>query len=287
MNIILALITGFCISVMIYFNGSLEGIVGNLPSLIFIHATGIAVTGLLFIKKTDNKLRERKSKWFLLAGVIGIVVVSINNQVFSKGGVLLALSGTLAGQVLTAFIVELYNHKKIDKKIPLGKILSVTLVLPGSIFLGLRSNMPYVWILISWVPGILIMLQSFMNSQNILSIGFKKTLLFHFGTTLIILLPLMFIFPITDAITKILSNCVPLQYLFGGGTIALVAISLGSYLLLKLNPITYVLLLYSGQLSGALILDVLSGIPLSIEKMIALVLIILGLFIGEYRKKII
>ncbi len=283
MNIILALITGLCISVMIFFNGSLESYIGNIPSLLCIHITALVLSLAMFIKKRSNIVREHKSRLFLLAGVIGIIVVTISNQVFNKGGVLLTLSGTLSGQVVMAFIIELIKFKKLNKKLPIGKLLSLILVLPGSIILGLQSNLSFGWIMLSWVPGILILIQAYMNSQNILSVGFRVTLLFHFGTALLALIPLVLIFPLGDSISQVLSGSVPIVFIVGGGTVALFVISIGSFLLLKLNPITYVLLLYTGQLTGALIIDFLQARPLSMETIIAMGLIITGLFSGEIK----
>lgn len=285
MNIILALITGLCISLMIFFNGSLEGYIGNYPSLLFIHMSGFILISLSFLKKSEIKVREKKSKWNLLAGVMGIVIVTLNNKIYGMGGVLLTLGGTLAGQVIMAAIMETVRHKKKGEKLPIGKILSLCLVLPGAIIIGLRSKLPLYWILISWVPGILVMIQAYMNSQNVLSIGFKKTLIVHYGSALVVLSLMLMFIPLGDSISKVFSGNVPLQYVIGGGAIAVFVISIGSYLLLRLKPITYVLLLYSGQLSGALFLDYSLGLPFSIEKFIAMILIICGLLVGEFKIK--
>lgn len=285
MNIILTLITGLCISAMIFFNGSLEGIIGNIPAIIFIHVVGLILTSPLFIKKTEKKSMEKKSRWYLLAGVLGIAVVTISNKVFWKGGVLLTLSGTLAGQVIMAAVMEWVKHKKEKKSMPIGKILSLALVLPGSIIIGLRSGLTFDWILLSWIPGAIILMQSFMNSQNILSIGFRKTLVFHFGTALAVLLPMMLFIPMEDAFSKVFSGQVPILFLIGGGSLSLFVITIGSYLLLKIKPITYVLLMYCGQLTGAMMIDSLSGYGFSIEKAAAMGLVIAGLFLGELKKK--
>ncbi len=285
MNIILALITGICISLMIFFNGSLEGYVGNFPSLLFIHMSGFILISLSFLKKAEVKIREKKSKWNLLAGVMGIVVVTLNNRVYGMGGVLLTLGGTLAGQVIMAAIMETVKHKKKGESLPIGKILSLCLVLPGAIIIGLRSNLPFYWIIISWIPGVLVMLQAYMNSQNVLSLGFRKTVMIHYGSTLVVLAFMLFFIPLGDSISKVFSGQVPVQYVIGGGSVAVFVISIGSYLLLKLKPITYVLLLYIGQLAGALFLDYSLGLPFSIVKLIAMIFIIGGLFIGEMKIK--
>ncbi|QEN05913.1 hypothetical protein EW093_14830 [Thiospirochaeta perfilievii] len=283
MNIILTLITGICISLMIFFNGSLDGYIGNFPSLLFIHSTGFILISLSFLKKQRPRKREKKSKWFLLAGVMGIVVVTLNNTVYNMGGVLLTLGGTLAGQVIMASIMELVKHNKNGERVPIGKIISLLLVIPGATIIGLRSNIEFYWIFISWIPGMLVMLQSYMNSQNILSIGFKKTLIIHYGSTLAVLLIMMIFIPLGDSVSKVLSGQVPLQFVIGGGSIAIFIVSVGSYLLLKLKPITYVLLLYTGQLSSAILLDYTTGLPFSKEKFIAMILIICGLFLGEIK----
>lgn len=286
MNIILALITGICISAMIYFNGSLESYVGNYPSLIFIHLTGFILVSTMFLKKPKVKERERRSRWYLLAGIMGLLVVTINNKIFGLGGVLLTLSGTLTGQVIMALIMEIKRDRKLNVSLPPGKIISLFLVIPGGVLIGLRSGLPFYWIVISWLPGMLVMIQSFMNSQNILSLGFKKTLIMHYGSSLVVLLIMLPFMPsITEAFLNTFSGNVPLQFVLGGGSIAIIIVSVGSYLLLKLKPITYVLLLYSGQLSGAIFIDYTQGLPLSIEKLAAMILIIAGLIIGETKFK--
>lgn len=270
---------------MIYFNGSLEVAIGNLPTLFIIHLTALLLSSPMFLMKNKKKLRKKRSKWFLTAGLLGIVIVTVVNKVFIKGGVLLSLSGTLSGQVLAASVMEAYRCYRNKRRYHKGKIVSMIFVLSGSLLIGLKFNISYLWILISWIPGMLIFIQSFMNSQNILSVGFRVTLLFHFGTVLAVITPLCLIFPEPTALTKIIQGGVPLVFVFGGGILAIFAISIGSYLLLKLNPVTYVLLLFSGQITGALVIDYFSGYPLSKEKIIGLCLIIAGLFIGEMKSE--
>ena len=283
MNIILILLVGVCSSIMIYLNGSLEGYIGNFPALLFIHISGLSLIVLSFAKKTVENVQQKKSKWFLLAGVLGIGVVSLNNTIYKMGGVLLTLGGTLAGQVLMASIMEILKNKKNGEKLTIGKIISLFLVIPGATLIGLRSQLPFYWIFISWIPGILIMLQSYMNSQNILSVGFKKTLFVHYASALLILLVMVIFIPVKEQVHLVLSGNVPIHFVVGGGSIALFVVSIGSYLLLNLKPITYVLLMYTGQMSTTIVLDYTQGLPFSIEKLLAMFLIITGLILGELK----
>lgn len=264
---------------MIFFNGSLESIVGSELSLFFIHITACVLTLFSFLKRAEKSERVEKNRLFLLAGLIGILIVVVTNRVFLKGGVLLALSGTFTGQIIAATSLEIINRKKLTKT----QLLSMFLIISSSFLLGYINRLPFVWVLISWLPGLLLFIQTYMNSQNILSVGTRTTLIFHFGTVLIILIPYLLINNSLSDVNWGYLQDIPIQFLVGGGTLAIFVISISSYLLLRLPAITFVLLLYTGQLTGAVILDYIMNIPFSFGKLIVLIIISLGLFLNTKR----
>lgn len=284
MNITLTVLTGLCISVMIFFNGSLDEYIGTLTSMILIHLTGLFISIVLSLRKSKKIISTKSSKWNLSAGLLGLGVLPIMNAVFSVGGVVLSLIGTLAGQIVMAFIVELYSTKSIKSLMP--KFTSIVLVISGASYIGLSNNISILWILISWIPGMLLFIQSLMNSKNIMSFGLNKTVLFHYGTALLILIPIYLIQSSFSYPDFTLLKDVPKIFLFGGGFLSIFAISMGSYLLLKVKPVTYVLVIYSGQIAGAIIIDYYLGKSISVDKVIGLILIIVGLFIGEAKIKV-
>lgn len=280
MNYSLTLLTGLAISFVIFLNGSLQQHVGILLSLIFIHLSGLLCSLLLFLKREKKAVLEKKSPFYLLAGTIGIVIVIISNYIFSRGGVFLTLSGTLSGQVIWALALEIFRLKKDRSSFPFNKLLSALVVLLGAIYIGSKNGFSFSLISLSWIPGILILIQTHMNSQNTLSMGFKKMLLVHFGSPFILLTLFYFIFIYRGGDIVPMSNNFPKLLLIGGGSIAVIVVSLSSILFLKIKPITFVLLLNIGQIIGAICLDTIMGLDLSIDKIVTGVVIVLGVLIG-------
>lgn len=261
---------------MIYFNGSLESIVGSELSLFFIHITACVLTILSFLKKPERKRSVNRNKLFLLAGLLGILIVVVTNRVFLKGGVLLALSGTFTGQIIAATCLEIVNRKGLTKV----QLFSMLLIISASFLLGYINSLHVIWVLISWLPGILLFIQTYMNSQNILSVGTRVTLIFHFGTVLLVLVPfLMFNNTLSVVEWRYLQE-IPTLFLIGGGALAIFVISISSSLLLKLPALTFVLLLYTGQLTGAVFIDYIMNIPFSMGKLVVLIIISLSLFLN-------
>lgn len=285
MYVVLNFIVGVSTALMIFLNGSLEGYVGNYTSLLYIHISGLLLISLSLFKKEEVKQPAKKRPWFLLAGSFGIIVVSLNNIIFSRGGVLLTLGGTLTGQVLAATVMELYKVIKKGEKLHSGRIVSLILVIPGAIIIGSRSGLNPLWIILSWLPGILIMIQAYFNSQNIISYGFKITTIVHYLSAFILLLIGIIFIPQAGNFMDVFRGEVPIYFAAGGGFVSVFIVMMGSFLLLKIKPITYVLLMYSGQLCGALFLDYLMDLSLSMEKIVALILIVSGLLAGEFPFK--
>lgn len=282
---ILNFIVGISTALMIFLNGSLEGYVGNYTSLIYIHISGLIMISLSMFKRERVIETDKKKPWFLLAGTFGIAVVTLNNIVFSRGGVLLTLGGTLTGQVFAAMVMELFRVIRRGEKLHSGRVVSLLLVIPGAIIIGSRSGLDPLWIVLSWIPGILIMVQAYMNSQNILNYGFKITTTVHYLSAFSLLLLGMLFIPQSGTLMNLFKGEVPIYFAVGGGFISVFIVAIGSFLLLKINPVTYVLLMYSGQLCGALILDYFMKVEMSIEKVIALILIVTGLLAGEFPFK--
>lgn len=280
MNTVLVIFTGLAISLMVFFNGSLGTHTDNLSSLVIIHFTGLTLSAILYplLQRGKVKLKDH-NKIYLLAGLLGIVVVSILNITFSRGGVIVTLLGTMVGQTIAALVLEIIKKNKITFQ----KILSVTLIIIPAIMIGLSKGVFIGWIILSWLPGVCIFVQSYMNALNIKNIGVNKTLIFHFGTVLLALIPfILFTGGSFTPILQAISN-VQKQFVFGGGSVAVIAISLNSYLLLKVKPVKLVLLMYIGQLGGALILDSIQGIEINSAYIIGIIAVVTGLIIGELK----
>ncbi|HUX14261.1 MAG TPA: DMT family transporter, partial [Spirochaetia bacterium] len=119
MYTLLAAITGGFVALMIQLNGDLQLREGALPALMAIHLSGV-VAAFAYLAATwrgggKNNTTTSPPRgaasgtaplWFVSAGAFGAVVVFLSSEVYARGGVLLTLSGTLAGTTLLAHLLE-------------------------------------------------------------------------------------------------------------------------------------------------------------------------------------
>lgn len=308
MYITVAVVSGGLIALMILVNGGLQGSVGALPALVFIHSMGfLASAGSLAVGRRFRRFTppfalpgpSRAPLWFAAAGTLGIGVVFINNLIFAKGGVLLALGGTLAGQTLVADILEGTRWFDGRKSPVVQRVLSLVLVLPGAAIIGFRSGLGPGWVALSWLPGAILMVQSMMNSRNALRWGTSKMLLFNYATALSVLIPLFALFggealsrPEAVGLASVgglhallhLATTVPVYLTIPGGVIGVIVVGTTSYLFNRSSAVKVVLGLYVGQIGVGIAIDTLSGLPFQMEKIGGVVMVLLGLGAGELHR---
>ncbi|WP_455381434.1 DMT family transporter [Salinispira pacifica] len=303
MYILLSIFTGGLVALMIQVNGTLQLEAGALPSLIAIHLSGLVAAGCyLALRRIAQsrstasrsadlpptaepagaaaeraKRRSRAPVWFAAAGAIGAGVVFLTNEIFARGGVLLTLSGTLAGQTLLAHLMEGTRWFDGRKSPRLQRVLSLAFILPGTLLIGLRSGAGVLWILFSWVPGLVLMVQSMMNSRNALRFGQAPMVLLNYVSALIVLLPLAAVAGALNGENVATLFSLPVTISVGGGVLGVMVVGISAYLLNRTSALRVVLGLYAGQLSVGVILDVLSGRPVLFEKVIGILLVAVGL----------
>ena len=274
MFFVLSLVTGFLVAFMIQLNGVLQDVVGGSAALLSIHLCGL--TGSVL--------------FFLAAGMLGTLVVYLASVIFSKGGVLLSLSGSLAGQTFAASIAEGFYSDDRERSSLLQRFLSPGLLIPGSILIGLKAGVGPLWILISWVPGIVLMIQQSMNARNTAHHGTPKTIVFNYVSALIIIIPLFFLTSgfgsdpgkMSGLLADI--NDLPWYVIAGGGLIGVFTTGMIAFLLLNAPALLVVLGIYAGELVGGIILDAVSGREFEIAKLIGIALIAAGLGAGRIGK---
>ena len=219
--------------------------------------------------------------------MIGICVVFIVSLAFARGGILLSLSGSLAGQTLSASVIDTFFRKKEERNSLLQRIISPGLLLPGSFIIGIKCGVPIPWILLSWVPGILLMIQQKINSQNTIRWGTPVTVLFNYISALVIIIPLFVITGIPEALQEAgtslsgLNDLLPWYYWIVGGFIGVFSTAITALLLVKAPALVVILGIFSGELTGGILLDIYNGNPVVMEKVIGLVLIAAGLLSGK------
>ena len=300
MYLVFSLFTGLLIALMVQVNGLLQGAAGVLPALLMIHGVGL-VSSFLFLcgKKAFRKSEPSKRQpgqpapghrrfpfWGIIAGVLGVGVVFLNNEVFLRGGVLLTLSGTLAGQTLAASSLELLSIFKERSAPVLQRILSPILIIPGTVLIAVKSGISFGWGLLAVLPGILLMVQGAMNSKLSVRLDTPKMLILNYGSAVTALALLILA---AGSITSVFDSTgwgdIPVYLFFGGGILGMIVIAVSSFLFTRTSLLQVVLGLYIGQIGLGLVLDLLAGRGIVIEKIIGIVLLICGLLSGKISKR--
>ncbi|MBI9104914.1 MAG: DMT family transporter [Spirochaetales bacterium] len=304
MFLFLSIFAGFMVALMIQLNGILQDAAGGLSALLNIHISGLlgilVLTLLLKIlplkgfrnqiqaggeipgKYSPEELKKKAPWYYLTAGMLGSAIVFLASVSYLKGGILVSLSGSLAGQTLAASITESLYSKERDKSPLLQRLLAPTLLIPGSLIIGFKEEVALLWILISWTPGIILMIQQSMNAGNTLRWGTPKTVLFNYISALTLIIPIFLIFG-SSAVKEI--SGLPWYIISGGGLIGVFTTGTIAFLLLKAPALMVILGIYTGELSGGIILDLYNGNPIAIEKIMGILLIAAGLASGKINLK--
>jgi len=296
--ILLAVLTGGLISVMIKANGVLQASTGAVAALLIIHLSGLTAAAAYTLTGALRSGRRSAHKspasapgatrapwWFLGAGTLGVVVVFAGNAVYSRGGVVLTLMGTLAGQAGAAWILEKSRWFDGRKSPATQRLLSLLLILPGTALFGAASGVGALWIALSWLPGIFLMVQSMMNSRNVLRFGQPVMLLSNYASALVIIACLLLLHPEILRGAAARAAQLPVYLLLGGGVLGVMVIALSSFLFNRAAALQVVLGIYAGQLGVGILIDVVSGRPLSAATVAAVAMVMTGLGAGELRRR--
>lgn len=134
---ILAVLIGALISVMLTFNGMLEGNVGASYSLVIIHIVGlIVVSVVLLIKREKIKIDKKIPFYLFLGGAIGVALTLVNMTTIGVIGVTLTASCAVFGQLIFSALVDNYGwfgmkRYKFNKK----KIVGFLIIFVGLIIM--------------------------------------------------------------------------------------------------------------------------------------------------------
>jgi transporter family-2 protein len=135
-----AVFIGILIAIMVTFNGVLANYTDQYVSILIIHIVGlISLVIVLLLKKQKFNTHKNIPFYFFSAGLIGVMVVFLNNLCFNSIGASLTLSLGIFGQLVLASFIDHYglfglNIYKFKKKKFIGFFI---------IFLGLITMIIY------------------------------------------------------------------------------------------------------------------------------------------------
>lgn len=104
---ILALFNGIQIAFMILFNATLAEKTGLYFSLAIVNSLCfLGVSCILLVKKQSIKPLAKLPKFLYLAGIVGLLNITLNNISFVHLGATLCMGLTLYGQLLASLIID-------------------------------------------------------------------------------------------------------------------------------------------------------------------------------------
>ncbi|WP_291632828.1 DMT family transporter [Clostridium sp.] len=132
-----AVFIGILIAIMVTFNGVLSNYTDQYVSILIIHIVGlIALIIILLLKKEKLRQIQNIPIYLFSAGLIGVLMVFLNNLCFNYLGASLTLSLGIFGQLVLACFIDHYglfslNIYRFKKK----KIIGFFIILSGLVIM--------------------------------------------------------------------------------------------------------------------------------------------------------
>ncbi len=277
--ILISILIGGSISIMISINGELSSLAGQIAALTVIYVVGLSTSSLIqpITKKVNPGGGRRPPFYYFITGSLGLIIVSLNNATFSIGGVVLVLSGMLAGQSLVAFLSDLFRNEKPGRRTIITDLISLLLIASGVAAVGFAYRIPLSGILLSWIPGMILMLQILMNASLASYYGDMRTLQINYASGLAVILIIALTRGVFEASLWGTLSAIPLPFLLGGGMLGVLNMGAQNLLVRKMSALVLVLGTYAGEFSMGIIIDAFLGKKFSLIHAAGLTLVLGGL----------
>jgi len=287
MFLFVSILIGSFISLMIVANGQLGVHIGSTWSLIIIHFVGMTASLAInpIVGNRKDSVRRKPHPITFLAGALGLVIVYLNTRVYLAGGVVLTMSGMLAGQSIAAAISDFIKTGQKGNSLSWKHLAALFLVVCGAIGIGLSSGVSFLWIILSWVPGGILMLQILMNSSVAGFYGQTRMLQISYTVGLIAIIIFAGFTGSLTGFTLSTFSEVPILVLLGGGLLGVTCMTGQNMLLRKISALKMVLGTYMGQFAMGVMMDMINGKGFDLIYIIGLGLIISGLVLQNLWHK--
>lgn len=285
----LSLTSGLVVAVLVFINGALAQAVGVFNSTVIIHIVGVIFALLICI---IGKYRIRPAKgqplWLYLGGALGFLTTVFNNFAFGKISVTSIIALGLAGQMITALIIDTFGLFGM-KKHPFRKsslaglafaIAGIAVMLDTSVANGIYA------VFFSLAGGITVVLARTVNARLSHHTGEIQSSFFNHIVGL-------FISIIAAVIVSEPLKTIPVSagnlWIFTGGTFGVITVLIYNITVPKVPAFRLTLLSFVGQVFTGIIIDLLSNVEYSKTSFLGALLvtggIILNMFLEQKYKK--
>jgi len=254
MYYLISLFTGAILTIMIVFNGALTDFYGVYFATVLIHIVGMILIASIVLIKRENPFKNRQ-KWYLyIGGAIGVFITVSNNVSFGRISVSAILALMLFGQSVMGIVVDSYGLFGIPKH-PFAKykLIGLSLVLAGII--SMISDFEVIAVVLSFSAGVCIVVSRTTVAKLSDLTSVRIGTFFNYVVGLMVSILVLLILG-RNQITIAEFSFSPDRYIYLGGVLGVLAVSLTSITVVKISALYITLLVFVGQVFSGVIIDV-------------------------------
>lgn len=286
MYIFIAGLVGLLVTMMGWLNSQLALNVGQLMSLLIFHFFAFSFIGLITVFAQPKSNTGRIPFHLYAGGMVGVLVVYLNNLCFIKLGVSVTLSMIIMGQSIGSVLTDSTGFLNMEKHhFRKKKLIGFSLMMVGILSIVEQWQLDYIYIFLALLTGILVLLSIILTAQLGLRAGVFKATRINYLTGLITVLFIIALkgFNVPGSLNTI-SGIHP-AFLVGGG-ICGVLIVIGFNTVVPRIPAIYTTItMFLGQILTGLIIDLNMGRMISAGLIIGCLLVFGGLMINIFIDK--
>lgn len=282
----LSLITGLIVALIVSVNGKLSEVYGVFNSTVLIHIIGVLFALFIcIVGKYKIRLAKGQPLWLYLGGVLGFLTTAFNNFAFGKISVTSIIALGLAGQMITALVIDTFGFFGMKKhpfrKSSLAGLLfafaGIAVMLDTSVANGLYA------VFFSLAGGFTVVLSRTVNARLSAYTGEMQCSFFNHVTGLLVsvIAAIWAAEPLPSMHFSIKGS-----WIYCGGMLGVILILCFNLTVPKVSAFRLTLLSFTGQVFTGIIIDVMMKTEYSRSAFIGALLvtggIILNMLLEQY-----
>lgn len=276
MYYLLSLLAGMLISVMVVFNGGLNGRVGQTAALVIIHLAGLVFILLLMLIKGE-KLRLKRLPFYLyLGGMLGIMTTVFNNTAFGHISVSAMMALGLLGESVSSLLADHFGLLGLPKRpFRRQKLWGGLLALAGVVFMW--DDFQLIPVLVCLLAGVTVLVSRLINARQAAHSGLLGSTLINYAVGLTGSLLLLLFTGGGQSVSFAMSG--PF-YIYLGGVMGGVIVLISSFCVGKIPSFYMTLALFLGQVLAGVLLDMVLAQAFPVNNLIGGLFVLGGLTVN-------
>lgn len=276
----LSLMSGLVVATLVFVNGALTQACGVFNSTVVIHIVGVVFALLIcLIGKHHIHFAKGQPLWLYLGGALGFLTTVFNNFSFGKISVTSIIALGLAGQMITALLIDTFGlfgmPKHPFKKSSLAglafALAGILVMLDTSVANGIYA------VLFALAGGITVVLSRTVNARLSQHTGEMQSSFFnHIVGLFVSIIAAVLIAEPVQTVSVSFGNL----WIFTGGMMGVLTVLLYNITVPKVPAFRLTLLSFVGQVFTGIVIDVLLKIEYSKTSFIGALLVTGGIILN-------